>query len=727
MENNKLILCGIGACLALSNTQAEEQKKETTGPNVLFIIMDDMCDWVKFLGGNNQVLTPNLDRLAARGVVFSNAYTAVPLSNPSRTALMTGIQPFVTGVYNNTHEISNYPIANNSLFMPRHFKNNGYKTIISGKIFHTKPSSDVMTAMWDDMTNIDGGYGPFIKNQTLPVEIREKWRNYEMWTGPDTDFADVRNSQKIIDYLGQTHDKPFFAAMGFYRPHNPYTAPKRYFDLYNLEDIKLPETLPEDLDDIPAYAINNFIQDREKTALINATGNCAQQLVRAYLACVSFADDRIGMILDALDASPYADNTMIVLIGDNGFHHGEKERWGKTALWREANHVPSVIVPPKGVSSIVPGSVCTTPVSLIDVYPTLVDICKLPAVENQLAGHSVLPLLHNPNGDWAHTSISTFLPGNFVVHHKDWNYLRYANGSHELYNVKNDENEYNNLAEKPEYKYMVDSLSKFLPATWYTGPPEVTVNSISEDFSSSEWDTEFLRLNPTYIRPTAGTNFGAINSADRYFDKYLLKGAVLGTKGTPNCIIPEITHGDANVAIAFRLANTGSSSYMEFPTMNNAGNITLHVRNGNSTADGKITLQKYDAEDWTTITELPVKFANSYNATSIDEVISYPVNLNEEVKLRIHGGDKFVQVFRVDVTPFGISGLNNFKSEFFSLQGRKLTVRQPTKISLYNTMGALIYEKIIEHETELPAQIGNGIFLAKTGMGTQKIFLNKEL
>ncbi|MPM77094.1 hypothetical protein SDC9_124094 [bioreactor metagenome] len=309
------------------------------------------------------------------------------------------------------------------------------------------------------------------------------------------------------------------------------------------------------------------------------------------------------------------------------------------------------------------------------------------------------------------------------MHHKDWNYLRYANGSHELYNVKNDENEYYNLADKPEYKYMVDSLSKYLPATWYTGPAEVIVNSISEDFSSAEWDSEFLRLNPTYIRPTAGTNFGAINSADRYFDKYLLKGAVIGTKATPNCAIPEITHGDANVAIAFRLANTGSSSYMELPTMNNAGNITLHVRNGNATADGKITLQKYDAEDWSTITELPVRFADSYNATSIDEVISYPVNLDEEVKLRVHGGDKFVQVFRVDVTPFGFSGLNNSKADIFGLAGRKITVQHPTRLSLYNTMGVLVYEKEIENQTGLPAYVGNGIFLAKTGMGTQKIFI----
>jgi|GEM_PF-1070558 len=725
MKNKNLLFCGIGSCLALTAAQAEEQKKELAGPNVLFIIMDDMCDWVKFLGGNNQVLTPNLDRLAARGVVFSNAYTAVPLSNPSRTALMTGIQPFVTGVYNNTHEISNYPIADNSLFMPQHFKNNGYKTIISGKIFHTKPSATVMNNMWDDMTNIDGGYGPFIKNQTLPVEIREKWRNYEMWTGPDTDFADVRNSQKIIDYLGQTHDKPFFAAMGFYRPHNPYTAPKRYFDLYNLDDIKLPETLPDDLNDIPDYAINNFIQDREKTALLNATGNCTQQLIRAYLACVSFADDRIGMILDALDASPYADNTMIVLIGDNGFHHGEKERWGKTALWREACHVPFVIAPPRVISSIVPGSVCTNPVSLVDIYPTLLDMCSLPAVENQLAGHSILPLLHNPNADWAHSSISTMLPGNFVVHHKDWNYLRYANGSHELYNVKNDENEYYNLADKPEYKYMVDSLAKFLPATWYTGSDDKVYESVSEDISSEEWGDELLRLNPTYVKPAVGGTFDNINNSGRYFDKYLLKGAIKNNEGTPNCPVSGITHGDATSALAFRLKND-SSGFFEFPYLANAGTLTMHLRNGAANVSSYLSLQKYDEEEWTTLAYMPIKKQSDYGATALDEIITYPVNINQQVKLRIRGGKQFTQIFRLDITPYGVSGLHNYKENLFGMQGRKIIVQQPTKISLYNTLGIMVYEKNIETETELPARIGNGIFLAKTDLGTQKIFIGKE-
>jgi arylsulfatase A-like enzyme len=722
METKKLLICGIGSCLSLlpakpeSNPKAAEEK-----PNVLFIVMDDMCDWVGFLGGNNQALTPNLNRLAERGVVFSNAYTAVPLSNPSRTALMTGMQPFVTGVYNNTHEISNFPAANGSVFMPRHFHDNGYKTIIAGKIFHTKPSTDVMNGMWDDAENIDGGYGPFIKNQSLPPDLQQKWKNYEIWTGPDSDFADVRNSQRIINYLKQTHNKPFFAAMGFYRPHNPYTAPKRYFDLYDLNAIRTPESLPDDLDDVPAYAINHFVKDRDYTALLNATGDCARQLVRAYLACVSFADDRIGMILDALDASAYADNTYIVLVGDNGFHHGEKEHWGKADLWREACHVPFVIVPPRSMN--VAPKVCSQTVNLIDVYPTLVELCHLPPVENQLAGNSLQALLNDAEREWNQPSVSTFLPGNFVIHLNQWNYIRYANGAHELYNTATDENEYTNLANKLEYQYMVDSLAKYLPTEWYTPPADLKVESVSEDISTPEWESEITRLNPSYVRPATGSSFDNINSANYYFDKYLLKGAVVNTVGTPNCAMDGVTHGDAQSALAFRLKND-SSGYFEFPTLYNAGMLTLHIRSGATGMPGYLSVQKYDEVDWTTLACLDTQKQSDYNAASIDEIITCPININEDVKLRIRGGNRFTQIFRIDITPYRKTDLQApALTDNFHLHGRRLSLHAPSHVSVYNAEGIKVFEKYVERETSLPASIGSGVFLIRLNTGTQKIHL----
>ncbi len=721
-NKNKLIYLGMAPCLMFNQAQGEVQKTEDEKPNVLFIIMDDMCDWVNFLGGHEQVITPNLDRLADRGIVFSNAYTAVPLSNPSRAALLTGIQPYVSGIYNNEHEISDFPTANNSLFMPQHFRNNGYKTIMSGKVFHTKPSGMVLNNMWDDKTNMDGGYGPWVVNQTLPPSLQNKWNNFEAWNGPDTDFPDVKNSQKIINFINQSHEKPFFAAMGFYRPHTPYTAPKRYFDMYNVDTIKVPETIPNDLDDLPAYAINNFIRNRNYVNLLKSTDNCYQLMVRAYLACVSFADDRIGMILNALDASRYANNTWIVLVGDNGFHLGQKERWGKSALWREACHVPFIVVPPKSNSTIQAGT-CQTPVSLIDIYPTLVEACNLPAVENQLAGNSLMPLLQNTSATWDIASISTYLPGNFVIHQNQWNYIRYANGSHELYNIDIDENEFTNLAGKPEYKHMVDSLAKFLPTSWYTGVSEETVSSVSEDISMPHWEVEISRLNPNYTRPAIGSTFENINSTDRYFNKYSLRGGIVNTKGTPNCAIPGVTHGDAVSALALRLKND-SSGYFELPRMINAGTMTLHVRSGAPNAEGYISIQHYDSEDWTTLAWLKTKKQTDFSDVSIDEIITYDINMNEEVKLRIRGGNKFTQIFRVDVTPYGVpAAVHQHKENFFSLHGRKLIVNQTTRVIVFNTLGVKVLENQVDKEWLLPDYLGNGFFVVQSEQQTHKILL----
>ncbi len=724
MINGKIFMLGIGIFLTVGSLQGQNNSELNSKANVLIIIMDDMADWTSYLGGNNQVLTPNLDKLAARGVTFTNAYTAVPLCNPSRTALLTGIQPYISGVYTNEDEISNFPIVNNSIMMPQHFRDNGYTTICSGKIFHTKPTPDVMTRCWDDMTNIDGGYGPFIKNQTLPLNLQQKWQNFEAWTAPDTDFPDVVNSQKIIDYLGQSHDKPFFAMMGFYRPHYPYTAPKRYFDLYDINQIIRPTTLPDDLSDVPQYAIDNFTSDEERQhiALLNSTGNYCEQLLRASMACISFADDRIGMILDALETSPYADNTLIVLIGDNGFHHGEKEHWAKKTLWREACHVPFIIVPPKSNDNIAIGNFAS-PVNLIDIYPTLVDACNLPKIDNQLAGNSLMPVITDLNAQYDKPSITTYLPGNFTVHADKWNLIKYANNSYELYNISNDENEFINLANNPEHTVIVDSLSSFLPTSWITGETsDSLVNFISEDFSTDEWAAEFLRLNPTYIKPSIGQIFG-ISTPSLYFKKYALKGACVAFSGTPNCVLPGTIHGNNSDVVAFRLSKYGLSSYIELPKIANAGLITLHVRNGNASTETKLILQEYDLEAWTTIDSIVVQPSGAYSATSIDEVITYPVNINEVVKLRICGGDKFVSVFKIEVTPYNWTGLLTHKTDFFKIYGRKIVFPKPNRISVYNMLGALVFESNIQSEIKLPESLGRGIFIVKCSQGSQKIFL----
>ena len=254
-----LLIGGLGCCHAADTDKVPENTPATGGtgntsskPNVLLIIMDDMRDWAQFLGANKQVSTPNLNRLAQQGVWFQNTYCAAPFSNPSRTAIFTGLQPFTTGIYNNNQQLQHSTVVEGCVMMPEHFKTNGYTTLWSGKVFHNKPSNATIAKGWDDWECHDGGYGPWIKHSIIPANLNDgQWKNFEAWTGPDTDFPDVVNANHVIDFLGKPHDKPFFIAMGFYRPHEPYTAPKRFFDQYDLNLIQRPPLLANDLDDVP--------------------------------------------------------------------------------------------------------------------------------------------------------------------------------------------------------------------------------------------------------------------------------------------------------------------------------------------------------------------------------------------------------------------------------------------------------------------------------------------
>lgn len=431
-------------------------------PNVLFILLDDMCDWAHYLGGNTQAVTPNLDRLAARGVAFTNAYAAVPFSNPSRTALLTGLFPSTTGVYQNTHEMDDSEAVRTATLLPEHFHDNGYRTVWAGKIFHTRPGEERLEKMWDDMRWRDGGYGPWMKHMERPPQGMD-WRGYEAWEGPDTDFPDIVNSGHIVEFLQQEHDKPFFAAMGIYRPHAPYTVPARFYDMYDPDGIELPQVPDDDLDDLPPYALATFyppVCDVRRELPRWREDGTWRNLVRAYLASVTFADYVVGKLLDALEASPHADNTIVVLLGDNGFHQGQKQRFSKMSLWREACHVPLIVALP-GSS----GAAVQSPVSLLDIYPTLSSLCGLTAPAG-LEGHDLAPLVKNPSMLWDKPCLSNYIRGNCTVHYKNWNYIRYADGSEELYDTAADEDEHHNLAGKPEHRTLMQSLRQHIPTQW---------------------------------------------------------------------------------------------------------------------------------------------------------------------------------------------------------------------------------------------------------------------
>jgi arylsulfatase A-like enzyme len=476
------VVCGLFgsvlSCSSFSENPSEPPLKIPGGPsvetpedtpdernpyNVLFLMVDDLCDWTGYLGGHSQIRTPNLDSLASVGVRFSNAYTTVSLSNPSRAALFTGLLPRTTGIYNNKNDMATSPVVAAATLMPEHFHNNGYKTLCAGKVFHTKPEQTKWNSMWDDLSHVDGGYGPAVNKNKGGIVLNPDivWTKWQVWDGPDSDFPDVVNADHVVKFLSQYHSKPFFAAVGMYRPHAPYTVPRRFYEMYDKQSVIVPELPADDLDDVSPYALTyaypNFCDARSQLPQWKADGTW-KDLVRGYMAAVTFADYNIGRILKALRQSEYADNTIIVLCGDNGFHHGEKQRFSKMSLWREANHVPLIICYPGGHQD------CEVedPVSLLDLYPTLCDLCDLPAVPG-LEGNNITPLVENPDMSWDKPSVSNYLPGNYTVHYKNWNYLRYNDGSAELYDISTDEDELHNLVSDPQHADLIRHLSSFIP------------------------------------------------------------------------------------------------------------------------------------------------------------------------------------------------------------------------------------------------------------------------
>jgi arylsulfatase A-like enzyme len=280
----------------------------------------------------------------------------------------------------------------------------------------------------------------------------------------ESKLVDARSVSWCIDRLNeQKPGSPFFLVCGVHRPHTPWDVPKKYFDMHPLDSIELPPILTNDLDDIPpagrAMAGNGVVYRR-----IIKMGLWKDR-VRAYLAAISYADAQIGRLLDALDKSPQRDNTIVIFVGDNGWHLGQKEHWGKVTLWNEATRVPFIWVVPGLTKG---GIECAQAVDLMSIYPTVCELAGIP-IPPHAEGVSIKPLLQNPDAEWNHPAISTMFRNNHTVRTADWRYIRYADGSEEFYNEKDDPHEWYNLASKPELADAKTKLSKFIPAT--NAPP----------------------------------------------------------------------------------------------------------------------------------------------------------------------------------------------------------------------------------------------------------------
>lgn len=387
-------------------------------PNVLFIAIDDLNDWIGALGGHPQARTPNIDRLARRSVLFANTHCAAPACNPSRAALMTGVPPYKSGVYTNPQPWrQGLPDA---VTIPQHFSAHGYWSAGSGKIYH---GAFPDPASWD-------AYYPDQKKNKFPdpnppkKNINGLKRGHFDWgpvPAPDSEMGDYKTATWISGQLSRKQGKPFFLACGIYRPHLPWYAPQKYFDLFPLESIQLPKTLKNDLADVPEGGVKMAKPSGDHAAVIK--GRQWKKAVQGYLASIAFADAQVGRVIDALEAGPHARNTIIVLWTDHGWHLGEKEHWRKFALWHRATRTPLMISVPKGVNGFAEGSArnrqCREATSLLDIYPTLIDLCGLAPREN-LVGESLVPQLKNPEMKTGRAVITTHGRNNHAVRDSRW-------------------------------------------------------------------------------------------------------------------------------------------------------------------------------------------------------------------------------------------------------------------------------------------------------------------
>ena len=456
-------------------------------PNVLFLAVDDMNDWIGSLGATPRAITPNLDKLAARGVNFSNAHTPGVYCAPARAAIFSGQYASTTGCYRSSDYFTDHPEIEG---LPLSFSKAGYTTLGVGKLYHHMPGS-IDVRGWDEFYlrkpsqrkegwSLDNWTEETPFPDPFPASVFNKGKEIKgglflEWAGLPNDkeeeMADTIRVNWAAEQLGNKHDKPFFLACGIYAPHFPNYCPQKYFDLYERDKIELPPIKVDDLEDLPER------MKRAKTARskihkeLEAKG-AVKDAIHGYLACMSYADAMMGRVLNALEKSPYADNTIVVLWSDHGYHHGEKYDWGKHTLWERTSNVPFIWAGP-GVKK---GVVTDVTASLIDMYPTFVEMCGLPRPHQKLEGTSLASTLEKPEvAKDRDVYLPYMAPGEYAIINKDWRYISYGDDGEELYDLKSDPNEWNNLAENPNYEDTKRLLRKSAPKKFSPAAPKRTI------------------------------------------------------------------------------------------------------------------------------------------------------------------------------------------------------------------------------------------------------------
>ena len=467
------LLCaqfGLGFAIA-KEPLAEKPLAEAPARNILMIAVDDLNHWVGHLDGHPGTLTPNIDRLAADGVTFTRAYSAAPLCNPSRISLLTGVSPAHSGVYGNGEKLRDY--LPDAVTLPAYFRQHGYSVKGAGKIFHYRPGDE---ETWDEYY-----MGPRWKTWLKSLVERfvakrtgdDKWVRWGPLDVDDSEMTDAMTADRIIAELEGEHDKPFFLAYGTSKPHLDWKVPGKYFELHPEDTVVLPQVIDGDLDDIPPFGrrlAKEVLGVSDNRNVAAPGGDHANVLkndqwraaVQGYLASITFADAQIGRVLDALAESPYADNTIVVLWGDHGYHLGQKEHWRKHTLWEDGLRTTLVISAP-GVTT--DNTRSDRVVSLLDLYPTLIELAGLEPRAG-MDGQSIVPLLKRPDQSWSRPVLSTYGYQNHSVRSERWRYIRYHDGTEELYDHSVDPNEWTNLAVAPvatKYREVMNTLARHFP------------------------------------------------------------------------------------------------------------------------------------------------------------------------------------------------------------------------------------------------------------------------
>lgn len=475
---------------------------KTAKPNVLMIIIDDVAANVHSVGQASPVQTPNIERLAGRGAWFTHAYNDAPACCPSRTAMLTGVQSSRSGVYYNTQSYtrSGTWIAKVES-LPANLLRNGYLTASYGKLYHSRDQVDHVAEfspgyykMHNAARDVSFNDGTLLK-QIIPGSRHEiPGKTSRNWTwgilpdnwdrdDPATDQQDTEQANRTIKFVSESHDQPFFVACGLWRPHVAWTVPKRYYDMFPLEQIELPPGYKAgDLDDLPKPG--RWIANHRGEHAEIVAGEMWKKSLQGYYASLAYVDEQIGRVLDALEHSPNQDNTIVIFLSDNGMHLGEKDHWLKYALWEQSCQVMLSIYVPGD-----PKQTVDSPVGLLDLYPTLVDLCGLdPPSTHTLDGIDLAPLLTGKVAERGRPVLSTYGRANHAIRDTEYRYIRYRNGDEELYDHKSDTHEWNNLANDPAYDAVKKRLAQFLPRQ---DAPDVPEQGAASD--NSRWQDEAFR------------------------------------------------------------------------------------------------------------------------------------------------------------------------------------------------------------------------------------------